>query len=60
MQNENKEVMSGVYTMIKNVHHRDLQAQAKAIQQHGDYSLGHGLFSGPVADNAAKNMPACC
>jgi hypothetical protein len=56
-QHENT-VMSGFHAMSERVHRHNLQAHVKAIQQHSDYRAGHGLFSRPVAEAAAKDMPA--
>ena len=55
MQHENK-VISKFHAEIKRMHRSDLQAQVKAIQQHSNYRAGHGLFSHPVANAAAKDM----
>jgi hypothetical protein len=58
LQHENEEVMSGFHALIERVYKNDVQAQVKAIEQHSTYRAGHGLFSRPVAEAAAKEMPA--
>jgi hypothetical protein len=58
LQHENEEVMSDFHTVVERVFKDNVQAQVKAIQQHATYRAGHGLFSRPMADAAAKEMPA--
>lgn len=58
LQHENEEVMSDFHSLIERVFRDDVQAQVKAVQQHASYRAGHGLFSRPMAEAAAKEMPA--
>jgi len=57
LQHENEEVISGFHAVVEAVHREDVQSQVKAIQQHSAYRAGHGLFSRPMAEAAAKEMP---
>jgi len=58
LQHENEEVMSDFHAVVERTFKEDVQSQVKAIQQHATYRAGHGLFSRPIAEAAAKEMPA--
>jgi len=57
LQHENEEVLSDFHSLIERVFRDDVQAKVKAVQQHTSYRAGHGLFSRPMAEAAAKEMP---
>ena len=56
LQHENEEVMSGFHAIVEKMFKDDVQAQVKAIEQHSTHRAGHGLFSQPMANAAAKEM----
>jgi len=57
LQHKN-EVMADFHAIVERVFEGNVQAQVKVIQQHTTYRAGHKLFSRPMAEAAAKEMPA--
>jgi len=59
LQHENEDVMPDFHAVVERTFKEDVQSQVKAMQQHETYiASGHGLFSRPMAEAAAKEMPA--
>ena len=58
LQHENEDAMSDFHDVVERIFKDDIQSQVKAIQQHATYRAVHGLFSRPMAEAAANEMPA--